>query len=94
MILTCCVGFALGMQDRFPGSLLNFVMNVCLIKSTYVGAFWFVQTYTIHQYVVDTHAVLWDIYTNTCILFKECVCDYVDTCRIVVSGILCGRLDL
>lgn len=47
MILTCCAGFALGMQDRFPGSLLNFVMNVCLIKSSYVGAFWFVQTYTI-----------------------------------------------
>ena len=47
MILTCCAGSALGMQDRFPGSLLNFVMNVCLIKSSYVGAFWFVQTYTI-----------------------------------------------
>lgn len=47
MILTCCVGFILGMRDRFPGSLLNFILNACLVKSSYVGAFWFVQTYTI-----------------------------------------------
>lgn len=47
MILTCCVGYALGMKERFPGSLLNFILNVCLIKNSYVGAFWFVQTYTI-----------------------------------------------
>ena len=26
MILSYCVGFAMGMQDRFQGSLLNFVM--------------------------------------------------------------------
>lgn len=47
MVLTCCVGFALGMRDRFPGSVLNFILNACLVKSSYVGAFWFVQTYTI-----------------------------------------------
>ncbi len=47
MVITCCVGFALGMRDRFPGSVLNFVLNACLIKSSYIGAFWFVQTYTI-----------------------------------------------
>ncbi len=35
------------MRDRFPGSLLNFILNACLVKSSYVGAFWFVQTYTI-----------------------------------------------
>lgn len=47
MILTCCVGFALGMREKFPGSVLNFVLNFFLIKSSYVGAFWFVQTYVI-----------------------------------------------
>lgn len=47
MILTCCVGFALGMKERFPGSALNFILNACLIKNSYVGSFWFVQTYTI-----------------------------------------------
>ena len=47
MILTCAVGFAMGMSDRFPGSVWNFILNACLIKSSYVGAFWFVQTYTI-----------------------------------------------
>lgn len=47
MIVTCCVGFALGMRDKFPGSVLDFILNACLIKSSYVGAFWFVQTYTI-----------------------------------------------
>lgn len=47
MILTCFVGFALGMKEQFPGSLVNFVLNALLIKSSYVGAFWFVQTYTI-----------------------------------------------
>lgn len=47
MVLTCCVGFAFGMRDRFPGSVLNFILNACLVKSSYVGAFWFVQTYTI-----------------------------------------------
>lgn len=47
MIITCCVGFALGMRERFPGSTWEFILNACLIKSSYVGAFWFVQTYTI-----------------------------------------------
>lgn len=47
MILTCCVGFAFGMKEQFPGSVLNFILNALLIKSSYVGAFWFVQTYTI-----------------------------------------------
>lgn len=47
MVLTCCVGFVLGMRDRFPGSLLNFILNACLVENSYVGAFWFVQTYTI-----------------------------------------------
>lgn len=47
MILTCCVGFILEMRERFPGSLLKFILNACLVKSSYVGAFWFVQTYTI-----------------------------------------------
>lgn len=36
-----------GNKERFPGSALDFMLNVCLIKSSYVGAFWFVQTYTI-----------------------------------------------
>lgn len=47
MILTCCIGFALGMKERFPGSALNLILNALLIKNSYVGAFWFVQTYTI-----------------------------------------------
>lgn len=47
MILTCCVGYMMGMREQFPGSWLNFVLNAFLIKSSYVGAFWFVQTYTI-----------------------------------------------
>lgn len=47
MSLTCCVGFVLGMRERFPGSILNFILNALLIKSSYVGSFWFVQTYTI-----------------------------------------------
>ena len=47
MILTCCVGYIMGMREQFPGSWLNFVLNALLIKSSYVGSFWFVQTYTI-----------------------------------------------
>lgn len=47
MILTCCVGFAFGMKEQLPGNVLNFILNALLIKSSYVGAFWFVQTYTI-----------------------------------------------
>lgn len=47
MIITCCVGFICGMKERFPGTLLNFVLNAFLMKNSYVGAFWFVQTYTI-----------------------------------------------
>lgn len=47
MVLTCCVGYMMGMREQFPGSWLNFVLNVFLIKSSYVGSFWFVQTYTI-----------------------------------------------
>lgn len=47
MIITCFIGFILGMRKIYPGSLLNFILNACLLKSSYVGAFWFVQTYTI-----------------------------------------------
>lgn len=47
LILTCCVGYIMGMREQFPGSWLNFVLNAFLIKSSYVGSFWFVQTYTI-----------------------------------------------
>ena len=27
MILTCCVGYIMGMREQFPGSWLNFVLN-------------------------------------------------------------------
>ena len=39
MILTCCVGYIMGMREQFPGSWLNFVLNAFLIKSSYVGSF-------------------------------------------------------
>lgn len=47
MILTCLVGFFLGMSELYPGTIINFTMNALLIKSSYVGAFWFVQTYVL-----------------------------------------------
>lgn len=45
MIITCIVGYFMGMKDVYPGSLTNFISNIFLLKSSYVGAFWFVQTY-------------------------------------------------
>ena len=45
MIITCIVGYCMGMRDVYPGSLINFISNIFLLKSSYVGAFWFVQTY-------------------------------------------------
>lgn len=45
MIITCIVGYCVGMRDVYPGSLTNFIGNIFLFKSSYVGAFWFVQTY-------------------------------------------------
>lgn len=47
LCITCLVGYLLGMKDVYPGSLLNFIENVLLIKSSYVGAFWFIQTYVL-----------------------------------------------
>lgn len=45
MIITCIIGYYMGMRDVYPGSLANFIGNIFLLKSSYVGAFWFVQTY-------------------------------------------------
>lgn len=47
---------------------------------------------TFYEYVADTYAVLYDIYTDTCILFEKCVRDYVDTCDAVTGSFICGGL--
>lgn len=45
--LTCIVGYCLGMKEKYPGTVINLILNMLLIKSSYVGAFWFVQTYVL-----------------------------------------------
>lgn len=47
LIGTCVVGYAFGMKDIYPGSILNLLGNILLFKSSYCGAWWFVQTYII-----------------------------------------------
>ena len=48
MIFTCCVGFILGMRDRFLGSLLNFILNACLVKKY---SYWVVLPISLVLYV-------------------------------------------
>lgn len=45
--ITCLVGYCMGMQEIYPGTVWNLFLNVLFIKNSYVGAFWFVQTYTL-----------------------------------------------
>lgn len=46
LILTCIMGFLFKSND-IPGGLLKFVGNLSLINISYVGAWWFMQTYVI-----------------------------------------------
>lgn len=45
--LTCIIGFGLGMREQYPGSFLEFLLNAFLLKNSYVGSFWFMQTYVV-----------------------------------------------
>lgn len=47
MIITCIVGFFMGIKEVYPGSIINFICNVLLLKNSYVGSFWFIQTYVL-----------------------------------------------
>lgn len=47
LICTCIAGYCLGMKDIYPGSVSNLLCNIFLLKSSYCGAWWFVQTYVI-----------------------------------------------
>lgn len=45
--ITCAIGYFVGMKSQFPGTILTFLENALLLKNSYVGALWFVQTYVI-----------------------------------------------
>lgn len=47
MIITCIVGYCMGMKEIYPRSFINFMLNALLLKSSYVGSFWFIQTYVL-----------------------------------------------
>nr|WP_317999557.1 acyltransferase family protein [uncultured Faecalibacillus sp.] len=46
LLLTCFVGFILGNPD-IPKNILSFILNAFLISTSYVGAWWFMQTYVL-----------------------------------------------
>lgn len=77
--LTCLVGYFLGMGDRFPGTIGQFLANAFLLVNGYVGALWFVQTYVllvllwdISQYVVER--LDWKLVSV--LSFVLCVCSW------------------
>lgn len=47
IVLTCIVGNMLGMQEQYPGDIGKFLVNIFLLKNSYVGALWFAQIYVI-----------------------------------------------
>ncbi|WP_455682811.1 acyltransferase family protein [Thomasclavelia sp.] len=47
MIITCIIGYFMGMEEIYPGNFINFIFNALLLKSSYVGSFWFIQTYVL-----------------------------------------------
>ena len=73
LILTCVVGYLLGMKDIYPGSLLNFIGNILLIKSSYCGAWWFVQTYVILVILSPIIFKLIDKYNSKILLFLSMI---------------------
>lgn len=46
LILTCVAGLFLK-NENIPGSIFDFICNATLLRSTYVGAWWFLQTYVL-----------------------------------------------
>lgn len=47
LLLTCIAGLALGMGDKIPGSAWDVIAHVLLLKKSYCGAWWFLQTYVL-----------------------------------------------
>jgi len=76
----------------FCGSVDCFVWNLQLGETWRKDITVFRKTF--YEYVADAYAVLYDIYTDTCILFEKCVCDYVDTCDAVTGSFICGGLGI
>lgn len=76
----------------FCGSVDCFVWNLQLGETWRKDITVFRKTF--YEYVADAYAVLYDIYTDTCILFEKCVRDYIDTCGAVACGVLCGGCDV
>lgn len=47
LLLTCAAGLLLGMGEKIPGSAWDVVAHVLLLKKSYCGAWWFLQTYVL-----------------------------------------------
>lgn len=69
LVLTCIVGYSLGMKDTYPGSFLNLVCNLLLLKSSYCGAWWFVQTYIILVILSSSIFKIVDKYDSKMVIF-------------------------
>lgn len=82
MTVTVIVGFALGQRDTYPGSAWNFIANVLLLKSSYVGAFWFVQTYVL---LVLTSPLIFKL-VEKCNTFILCAVSFVLYCAEFILG--------
>lgn len=47
LLLTCAAGLLLGRGSEIPGSAWDLVAHVLLLKKSYCGAWWFLQTYVL-----------------------------------------------
>jgi surface polysaccharide O-acyltransferase-like enzyme len=47
LVIFITIGFLVGKNELFPGSLAKFLLNFSLLASSYNGAWWFLQTYLI-----------------------------------------------
>lgn len=47
LIMFVSIGFLVGNELMFPGSLTNFILNFFVLSNTYNGAWWFLQVYII-----------------------------------------------
>ena len=77
LILTCIAGYLLGMKEIYPGSVSNLLGNILLIKSTYCGAWWFVQTYVILVVLSPIIFKLIDKYDSRIVVFLSMVIYFI-----------------
>lgn len=77
LIATCIIGYSLGMKDIYPGTFFNLICNIILLKNSYCGAWWFVQTYVILVMLSPVIFKIIDKYNSKIVIFVSSIIYFI-----------------